>query len=103
MDEANRNAALVPMTTARICLDALRQCLVAVEKGSRNSVTDGAVGALMARAGIEGALINARINLLSIADEAFSQSLAGESADIRKEAEALLSEVLRSLEKTFAG
>jgi len=103
MDEANRNAALVPMTTARICLDALRQCLVAVEKGSRNSVTDGAVGALMARAGIEGALINARINLLSIADEAFSESLAGESADIRKEAETLLSEVLLRLENTFAG
>lgn len=99
MDEANRLAALVPMATARSCLRVMEHCLVAVEKGSRNSVTDGAVGTLMAMAGLEGALLNVRINLSSITDKAFSTSLEEESAVLRKASESLLSRTFLLLER----
>ncbi|MFZ3111075.1 MAG: glutamate formimidoyltransferase [Rectinemataceae bacterium] len=101
MDAANRLAALVPMATARSCLHAMEHCLVAVEKGSRNSVTDGAVGTLMAMAGLEGALLNVRINLNSIADKAFSASLEEESAALRRTSESILTSTFSLLENAW--
>ncbi len=103
MEEANRLAALVPMATARSCLKVMEHCLVAVEKGNRNSVTDGAVGALMAMAGLEGALLNVKINLNSVTDKAFSAGLAEESAALRRSSEALLSRTFSLLEKSLEG
>jgi glutamate formiminotransferase/formiminotetrahydrofolate cyclodeaminase len=102
MDEANRLAALVPMATARSCLHVMEHCLIAVEKGNRNSATDGAVGALMAMAGLEGALLNVKINLGSIADEAFSKTLEEESTSLRKASESLLSRTFTLLESAWA-
>ena len=101
LDDANRSATLVPLETARSCLEAMRQCLIAVRKGNKNSVTDGAVGALVARAGLEGALLNVRINLRGIGDREFSSSLEKESASLKKEADLLIAEVLACLEKTL--
>ena len=101
MDEANRTAALVPMGTARTCLEAMRHCLVAVEKGNRNSVTDGAVGILMAKAGLDGALLNVRINLGSIQDEVFSASLSRESSLLGREAEEIARKAFVQLEASL--
>jgi len=101
LNDANRGATLVPLETARSCLEAMRHCLIAVEKGNKNSVTDGAVGALVARAGLEGALLNVRINLRGIADQGLSSSLEKESASLRQESDLLLAEALACLEKTL--
>ncbi|PKL05843.1 MAG: methenyltetrahydrofolate cyclohydrolase, partial [Spirochaetae bacterium HGW-Spirochaetae-9] len=101
MDEASKQAALVPMATAQSCLKVMEHCLIAVEKGNKNSVTDGAVGALMAMAGMEGALLNVKINLNSIADKAFSTRLQEEVAALRKASENLLSQTFILLEKSL--
>ncbi|MHB9151110.1 MAG: glutamate formimidoyltransferase [Spirochaetales bacterium] len=101
LDEANRGATLVPLDTARSCLEAMRHCLLAVDRGNRNSVTDGAVGALVARAGLEGALLNVRINLRGIEDEEFRASLEKEAGILKRESELLIAEVLDRLEKTL--
>ena len=39
--------------------------------GNRNSISDGGVGALLAKAGLESALLNVRINLPSVREGAF--------------------------------
>lgn len=101
IDEANKEAALVPMVTARSCLEAIRHARVAVLQGSESSVTDGAVGALMARAGLEGALLNVRINLASIKDAEFSAALESEANMLQSQAETVVSEILSMLEKTL--
>ena len=101
MDEANRNAALVPLATAKACLKAIEHCLIAIEKGNRNSATDGAVGALMAKAGLEGALLNIRVNLGSIVDREFVSGLESEAASIRGESDVLVARALAALEKTL--
>ena len=43
--------------------------MVVAEKGNTNSITDSAVSALMAKAGVESAILNVKINLGSIKDE----------------------------------
>jgi len=80
-----RNASLVPLETAETCLEAIALAAVAAEKGNANSVSDAGVGALMARAGVEGAALNVLINIGSVADVAFA-------ADLKAKAEKLIAE-----------
>lgn len=54
-------------------------------KGNRNAVTDACVAMMTARTCVLGALLNVRINLTSIKDEAFVKRMS-EKADFESEA-----------------
>lgn len=95
MAEANKNAALLPLFTARACLETLENLVLAVRLGNRNSVTDGMVGALIARSGLEGALLNIKVNLKSIGDASFVSGLEAESRELSAKAAALAGEIER--------
>jgi len=81
IESANKQAAEVPLRTARICLDALRLADQAALKGNVNSASDAGVAALAAQAGLEGAALNVLINLGAIADRAFADRC---SADVER-------------------
>ena len=111
-EQAARNAALeagyqqaarVPLDTAKACLEALRLSLVVAEKGNTNSASDAGVAALMARAGVEGAVLNVLINLGSVKDDAFKQSCRAETAALSSEAGALCDQVLARVQGSFQG
>ena len=95
VQEAYRKACLVPLETAKACLDAIGLCADAAAGGNANSVSDAGVGALMARAGVEGAVLNVLINLGSVTDSEFAQRVRGE-------AEALLGEADRRRDAALA-
>jgi len=61
--EATMEATKVPLATASICLHAMELCLNVLKRGYPGTASDAAVGFLAARAGLEGALLNVRINL----------------------------------------
>ena len=86
IEEANKAAANVPLQTARLSLEAIALADKAAELGNRNSVSDAGVAALAARAGVEGAALNVRINLGGIADEAYKTKAAAEAAALDAEA-----------------
>ena len=71
MQKGLKEAALVPLSTARLAARVFPIAEAAVRRGNKNAVTDGMVAALMARAAVLGSLLNVRINLASIRDEAF--------------------------------
>ncbi len=85
LEEANKQATLVPLEVLRESLAALRIAKVAVEKGNRNTVSDAGVAGLIGRAAAEGAFYNVMINLKSIKDSRFV-------TPTRKQAEEYLSE-----------
>ncbi|MCE1195697.1 glutamate formimidoyltransferase [bacterium] len=103
MLEAGRKAAAVPMATAAACLGAMKCCAAAVERGNRNSVTDGAAGALIAKAGLDAALLNVRINLASLGDADFSARLRAEAASLAAEADTLASAIKASADVVIGG
>ena len=76
IQEASKKAALVPLETAKLCLEAIEVCRVSAEKGNKNSITDAGTGALVAFAGLRAAVYNVRTNLGSIKDRAFRDDLA---------------------------
>jgi formiminotetrahydrofolate cyclodeaminase len=83
---AFKKAADVPMQTARLCHDLLVLADDVAHKGNKNSITDAAVAALMAQAGLESAALNVRINLTSIKDPNYVTQTSVEILDLQQAA-----------------
>lgn len=76
IQEATKNAALVPLTVAQRAAKIMDLAESVVKNGNPNAVTDGAVACMMARTAILGALYNVKINLSSIKDKDFVNDLS---------------------------
>ncbi|MBN2797114.1 MAG: cyclodeaminase/cyclohydrolase family protein [Clostridia bacterium] len=99
IQEGTKYAASIPLETARIAYSIMEYSTIVVEKGNANAVTDGAVSAMMARTAVLSALMNVKINLGSIDDEAFVANMTKEVNElealaIEKEKEILSKVVL---------
>lgn len=81
-----KEAASVPMEIAENAYSIMALSERVVLAGNSNAVTDGLVSAMMARTAVLSALLNVKINLDSIKDEAFVAELADKVADLEKKA-----------------
>lgn len=72
-------AAKVPMEVARTASELLPMIDAAARRGNSNAVTDATVAMMCARTAVIGALLNVRINLTSITDEAFVKTMTEEA------------------------
>jgi glutamate formiminotransferase/formiminotetrahydrofolate cyclodeaminase len=103
IQQGYKQATMVPLRTAELCLEAMRQCALAADKGLPASVTDAGVGALLGRAAVLGALDNVRINLPSIDDAAWVAERKTTLAAMAEEADALEARVRTRVEAALAG
>ncbi len=71
IQEATKEATLVPLRVMKHTVDGLALTKVVAEKGNVNSVSDAGVSALMLYAAAEGAALNVQINLSGINDPEF--------------------------------
>jgi len=94
IDVANLHATEVPLQTMRDGVSALECAVRAATSGNPNSVTDAGVGALLATAAVEGAWLNVKINLSSLADKAIATR-------IREEGETILADARRRQEEVM--
>ncbi len=83
-----RGAAEVPLETAELCLECLRDARLVIEHGNPNASSDARTAGLMAVAGARAAELNVRINLESLKDEQVQTGL-------RERIEAVMSDVNR--------
>lgn len=82
VQEGLKNASRVPLAVAQDGLKLLELAARVVAAGNKNAVTDGAVGALAARAAVLGALYNVRINLAAIKDPDFVAEMMQQTQDL---------------------
>ena len=73
-------AAQVTRKVARAVHDILPHIATVAQRGNSNAVTDACVAMMCARTAVLGALLNVKINLSSIKDEAFVKAMAEEAA-----------------------
>lgn len=85
IQEATRIAALIPMEVAERAFDMFDAVAETTRKGNKNAVTDGCTGAMVCRTAILGALLNVRVNLASLKDEALKVKLLSKCDRIEKE------------------
>ncbi len=85
--EATRKATAVPLETARLALQAMALLKRLAEIGNVQAITDAGTGAALARAAIEGALLNVRVNAAGLPSD--------EAADVLQQARAVWQETER--------
>jgi len=85
LEAATIQAAEVPLKTARLCLEGLREIPNLLEKGNPNALSDMGVAALMLESGLEGALYNIQINVQGLKTQAIAQELRVTSTHLREE------------------
>ncbi len=96
-----KKAAQVPLETARTCAKILDLGLVIAEKGNKNSITDAAVSALMAQAGVESAILNVKINLGAIKDTTFTSDISSQLTALQKDAKTKKDTILHIVEQSL--
>jgi len=103
VQEALKEAARVPLEVAEMGIRVLGLAEILVKEGTQNAITDAAVGALLARSAIIGALYNVRINLLSIKDASFRDRVKHEAERIEREALAKERDILALASSVMSG
>lgn len=99
IQEATKIAAEVPMEVARKAYALMDIITDVAENGNQNAVTDACVSMMTARTAALGALLNVRINLSSIKDEAYVSKMKAEADELEKNAVAKEQELLNKVSK----
>ena len=84
IEDATKEA--VPMQVAEEIASVMETVIYVAHKGNRNAVTDACVAMMTARTCVLGALLNVRINLASIKDEAFVKQMKVKADHLESEA-----------------
>ena len=98
MQNGLKEATKVPLAIAESALEIFPIAAAVIEKGNKHAETDGLVAAMLARTAILGALLNVKINMNSIKDEAFAAELALRVAELEDKANAREKEILSGSE-----
>ena len=84
VEEANKEATLVPLDVLEMSVVAVGLAKAAAAKGNRNSISDAGVAGLAGQAAGEGAYYNVLINLAGIKDKAFSDRVRRKAAGFKR-------------------
>ena len=95
IQEATKEAALVPLEVMKHVIDGLALAKTVAEKGNANSASDAGVSAIMLGAAMEGAALNVQINLSSIQDTDFVGWKIEEVASLLRTSRTKLEEIQR--------
>ena len=93
IQQGYKAAIASPLTTARECVQVMRLAQPLQGKINTNAMSDFGVGALMAYAGLEGAVMNVRINLPVIKDADYVATTEAEVAALLEEGAKLRDEI----------
>ncbi len=96
-----KSAAAVPEHTAELCHEALQLCWRAARLGNKPVMSDAGVGALMAFAGLQGAIYNVRINLPHTKDADFAARTSRKLKELLKSAQETCAAVQMEVEKAW--
>lgn len=89
-----RKAMEVPFKVMQLAFESLPLLGQMVETGNPNSVTDGGVGALCARAAVRGAYMNIQVNASGLDDKDFVAQILAEGLKMEEQAEMMEREII---------
>ena len=99
IQDAFKVAINMPMDTAIKCYEVIKLADKMADMGLEASISDVGVGALMANAGMHGAILNVRINLPSITDKKYNEKMLKDCKKLAKDGDELLAEVMKKVDK----
>lgn len=102
-NEAMKKATIysieVPLKTSKLSLEALKHLSYLAQYGNQNAITDIAVGSLMLESGLEGAILNVKVNLAGLDDKELVEKYSLECEKILTEGRNIRDEFIESVHK----
>jgi len=96
-----KSAAEVPLRTAVLCREVIDLCQQAANIGNLAVMSDAGVGALMALAGVQGAIHNVRINLPNTKDDVFIADMENRMGTLLADSKELCDSIQKQVEASF--
>ena len=94
LEAATLYATEVPLRTMKTACETFDILEAMASKGNPASVSDAGVGALAARAAVQGAYLNVKINAAGLKDRAVADKLLAEAQEVSQKADKCESEIL---------
>lgn len=94
MADATLYSIKVPYKTASLSLDAMKELEFLVDNGNQNAITDIGVGTLMLCTGLEGAILNVKVNLMGLENKELVKKYADSCAEMLKQGKEVRDKIL---------
>jgi len=102
IQEATKGAIEVPLRVMEVALRSMEVAEAMAETGMEASASDAGVAALAARSAVIGAHLNVRINAGDVKDTAWIEDVLAHAERMQAQAEALESDILKTVETKLA-
>lgn len=97
MAEATLYSVKVPYKTAALSLEAMKELEFLVDNGNQNAITDIGVGTLMLCTGLEGAILNVKVNLMSLENKDLAKKYADSCAEMLAQGKEIRDHILNKI------
>lgn len=97
MADATLYSIKVPYKTAALSLDAMKELEFLVDNGNQNAITDIGVGTLMLCTGLEGAILNVKVNLMSLENKDLAKKYADSCAEMLEQGKEIRDKILNKI------
>ena len=99
MEEATIFSIEVPYKTATLSLEALKLLDFLVANGNQNAITDIGVGTLMLATGMEGAILNVKVNLMGLENKEIHDKYSKGCKEILCEGQKIKDDIIAKIHK----
>lgn len=97
MEEATKKSIETPLRIAELSNEALHLLDYFVTYGNKNAISDIGVATTLLYSGLEGAIMNIRVNLPNLSDEGMKANLERKSFQLKKSAKIIKSGLLEEV------
>ena len=101
IQEATLFSIEVPYKTAELSLEALRLLEYLVGYGNQNAITDVGVGTLLSYSGMEGAILNVKVNLMGLEDTKIVEEYSSKCTSMIKEGSEIKDRIMSNIHKSL--
>ena len=91
----------VPYKTAALSLEAMKELEFLVDNGNQNAITDIGVGTLMLCTGLEGAILNVKVNLMSLENKELAKKYADSCSEMLEEGKKIRDKILNKIHSSI--
>ncbi|WP_455539430.1 cyclodeaminase/cyclohydrolase family protein [Terrisporobacter sp.] len=101
LSEAIMSSIKVPYKTAYLSLEAMKELEFLVDNGNQNAITDIGVGTLMLCTGLEGAILNVKVNLANLEDKELAKKYSYNCAEMLSEGKEIRDKLLNKIHSSI--
>jgi len=101
IQEATLFSIEVPYKTAELSIEALKLLEYLVGYGNQNAITDVGVGTLLTYSGMEGAILNVKVNLMGLEDAKVVEEYSNKCASMINEGSEIKDRIMSNIHKSL--